>query len=1076
MATPFQSTGYLGNPLVTNAVTGIVNAGAAAAAQPYPQYTAQAAKQYANFVPQLVASQTPYQVNAAQGLGSLQGYNNDFTNQAMQYAQQAATPINFQRVGAEQINQYMSPYINNVANAAMANIKETNAQQQQQNMGNAISKGAFGGDRAGIAQAQLAREQNLSNNATLANIYNTGYGTALGEANVQQQQGTAAQLYNKQLANAAAAQAENIGTQSQTAQIQQLQAQYNMGAAQQAQHQNELTAGYQQYLNANQFPYNQLNWYANLISGAPAALGGQTVASIPQPSTVSAITGALPALAGMNLGGLFGGSTSSGQKRGGGIRPTFATGGRPTYANAGAVPFYTPPAPASIIGSNLNMSNDPVQAYNDYVNASRSNKANIADLNSLYNNMLNAQRGNSSSGDYPASTGGIGAGAYPVAPMSGLTAAQVQTIANSPQPTAQSIANSSKSSSAAGMIPLGVAAIGLLSKLFGGKGGGGDGKGSGSTFNKPSTASTEQQDALNNKAEQVNDDMILLQDARQKNQISAQEFSQKYDVLNKEFSDLQSKGAKIEPRDKGEDIATAAEDIRANRAQASGVAPAAGAATAPATNAPAATTYQKSPFNPEDLANQGVQKKAEAGVSPVSVAGDGSLPVSMVAPENAVDFAKNNGLTNASAEELQAAGMNPDAVKAVLAYQSSPEAVRSLDQGEMAMQPVSLQTQPAIGNATGNVADPAVQQYINMGFTPAEAQAAVAANTSVADKQAAPADKQAALAVNPADAIAKLEEQKANYQSVLGPKPDESYPGQLSQSTIEAINGTYVEKYDKKYHLVNPVPASEMQAVKEWAAQNGYGNVNPANNPDLLNSTSPRADAYQNSLTDYRQKINDSIQNYGNAYSTNDTGYKYQDITNMPLVESQGQWLNDMPTIESLNTYNQNQLSNLSQAPNELKDLSSTVGDSNPAVPYQPQDTSPYQPQETTPYQPPEVTPYQPPDTSFTYPDASSSIDTSSSSSSYFAPVDFFGFNRGGGIHQYVPEFHHGGFVHRARRFRALGGPMAPQFGVQPISMNYGMDTQDTLKQHAQSAVGAGVSPISEGQEALASGYYMGNQ
>ena len=196
----------------------------------------------------------------------------------------------------------------------------------------------------------------------------------------------------------------------------------------------------------------------------------------------------------------------------------------------------------------------------------------------------------------------------------------------------------------------------------------------------------------------------------------------------------------------------------------------------------------------------------------------------------------------------------------------------------------------------------------------------------------------------------------------------------------------------------------------------------------------------------------------------------------MPLVESQGQWLNDMPTIESLNTSNQNQLNNLAQAPNEQKDYSSAMGDFYSSSPYQQQDTSSSNDAaaqaEAAKAQADAIAAQIQSGASSSEQgnQGSGTPDSSDSSSS-----DFF-VNRGGRIQQHVPEFYHGGFAHHARRARALGGPMAPQFGVQPISMNYGMDTQDTLKQHAQNAVGAGVSPISEGQEALASGYYMGNQ
>lgn len=80
---------------------------------------------------------------------------------------QAATPLAFS--GAESvnpgaidggtINQYMSPYLSTVLNTTSGLIDRQNAQQSNQLRSDAIRSGAFGGDRSGIAQANLAREQ-----------------------------------------------------------------------------------------------------------------------------------------------------------------------------------------------------------------------------------------------------------------------------------------------------------------------------------------------------------------------------------------------------------------------------------------------------------------------------------------------------------------------------------------------------------------------------------------------------------------------------------------------------------------------------------------------------------------------------------------------------------------------------------------------------------------------------------------------------------------------------------------------------------------------------------------------------
>lgn len=222
---------------VYNLFSNLLSTGQNVASQPFPQYTPTVAQQYSNYVPGLVAPLTPNQQQAYQNIASLQGYTQPYLNAASGLTGASAIPIQLQQFNPSSVGQYMSPYLNNVLNSAVQNINETNAQQQQQLLGNTISKGAFGGDRSGIAQAALARQQGLANNATIANLLNAGYGQALGEFNTQQQANAQADLYNRQLAQTAGQQLANLGTTGQAAAIQQANAQAQAGAAQQQQQQ-----------------------------------------------------------------------------------------------------------------------------------------------------------------------------------------------------------------------------------------------------------------------------------------------------------------------------------------------------------------------------------------------------------------------------------------------------------------------------------------------------------------------------------------------------------------------------------------------------------------------------------------------------------------------------------------------------------------------------------------------------------------------------------------------------------------------------------------------------------------------
>jgi hypothetical protein len=73
---------------------------------------------------------------------------------------------------------YMNPFLQNAMGSTAAMMQNQNRQQQNQLQGNAISSGAFGGDRGNIAQAALMGQQNLAMGQTLGQMANTGYQSA----------------------------------------------------------------------------------------------------------------------------------------------------------------------------------------------------------------------------------------------------------------------------------------------------------------------------------------------------------------------------------------------------------------------------------------------------------------------------------------------------------------------------------------------------------------------------------------------------------------------------------------------------------------------------------------------------------------------------------------------------------------------------------------------------------------------------------------------------------------------------------------------------------------------------------
>jgi len=222
-------------------------------------------------------------VNSAQGMAlPAYQYGMGLTSQAAQ----GVTP-QFSQAG---LQPYMSPYLNNVVGATMANLNEQNRQQQQQAVGSAIQKGAYGGDRYGIQQAEMARQQGLATGQTIGNLYQSGYGQALGQYN----QNIAQQQADQQRRLAAGQQFAQLGEGAQGSVLQGAQAQLMAGAQEQATQQALDQAKYNQFLQQQAYPFQTTSWLANIAEGIGSQSGGTSTTTAPGQSGFGSFLG--PAL------------------------------------------------------------------------------------------------------------------------------------------------------------------------------------------------------------------------------------------------------------------------------------------------------------------------------------------------------------------------------------------------------------------------------------------------------------------------------------------------------------------------------------------------------------------------------------------------------------------------------------------------------------------------------------------------------------------------------------------------------------------------------------------------------------
>ena len=254
-------------------------------------------------------SPSQYQAGSVTG-PSLQQYQ-------MGPAQQIGTQ-SFTQPGAAQ--QYMSPYMQQVVDT---NKREAQRQADiagTQRGARAAGAGAFGGARQAIENAEAQR--NLS--TQMGDIQNKGmqdaYGQAMSQFNAEQQQAQqAAQLREQssqygaglgmqgaQLGLGAAGQLGTLGGQyaGQMMDINKLQNQY--GGQQQTQAQNILSGQYQDFLNAQQRPYQQLGFMSDMIRGLPLTQQSQSMFT-PAPSTSSQAMGLGTAALGLSRLGAFAG-------------------------------------------------------------------------------------------------------------------------------------------------------------------------------------------------------------------------------------------------------------------------------------------------------------------------------------------------------------------------------------------------------------------------------------------------------------------------------------------------------------------------------------------------------------------------------------------------------------------------------------------------------------------------------------------------------------------------------------------------------------------------------------------------
>lgn len=222
-----------------------------------------------------VAGFTAPQQQAFQNTQNIQGIQNPYLTQAQQYAQSGASTIS-----GDNIAQYLNPYQSQVIDATMAQIGRNNAMQQSQLTGNAALRGALGGDRVGVAQAELARNQDQNTQSILAQMNQQNYNQALAAAQGDKSRAfQGSQLFS------------GLGNQAQQAGYQDIGALLGIGGQQQALGQQQFDTATANAQQAAQYPFATTEWLAGITQGLGGTAGGTSTQTTPGPSALSQIAG-----------------------------------------------------------------------------------------------------------------------------------------------------------------------------------------------------------------------------------------------------------------------------------------------------------------------------------------------------------------------------------------------------------------------------------------------------------------------------------------------------------------------------------------------------------------------------------------------------------------------------------------------------------------------------------------------------------------------------------------------------------------------------------------------------------------
>ena len=228
---------------------------------------------------------------AFQGIGSYQPFLD--AAQAAQTAGLGTIGAGAQTVAGAQfvpteatLDRFRDPYQKFVTDEAVKEIDRQAAMAQNQLAGQAVKAGAFGGSRFGIQQSELARNAADLKSRRIFEDLSRNFQQAQAAARAANQQRIQAGQVFGQLGRGASGiggAMAGLGAQTQQLAGQDVQQLMGIGGLQQQLAQTALNVDYQNRLNLQNAPFQQLSSAAGILQQlSPQTVGQQTIAPLPQ--------------------------------------------------------------------------------------------------------------------------------------------------------------------------------------------------------------------------------------------------------------------------------------------------------------------------------------------------------------------------------------------------------------------------------------------------------------------------------------------------------------------------------------------------------------------------------------------------------------------------------------------------------------------------------------------------------------------------------------------------------------------------------------------------------------------------